>query len=285
MPRVGRGYIGRDDLTAAAFMELETLPNVGRLYKTGDRVRWLVDGNLDFLGRVDFQVKLNGQRIETGEIEATIKDVVGVSDVLVMLHKGTSGAASLVAYVLPASVNETAVMEACRKQLPPFMVPSSTIAIDVWPLNANGKIDRKALPAPNAGDASDDGALPCGLIEEAVAEAVKQTLNLDEVTRNSNLFSLGLTSLRGAVLVMELKKRRLFPSVMAVLDNATVQGIAKSCEEAAPTVSRNNMTSTQFRIKDFGTHKITPTSLSQQELLFFDQIHKGSDCFNTYPGN
>jgi non-ribosomal peptide synthetase component F len=101
-PKVSLGYAGRKDLTAKAYMHMDSVVSGGRMYATGDRVRWLPSGDLEFLGRVDFQIKLNGQRIEAGEIEAVVeKHVAGVKEVLVMLRKSAGGADHLAAYVLP----------------------------------------------------------------------------------------------------------------------------------------------------------------------------------------
>ena len=148
--KVARGYIGRADLTAASFVSVPALPLAGRLYKTGDRVRWLQDGNVDFLGRVDFQVKLNGQRIEAGEIEAVLRQAEGVRDAVVVVQKTKAGVTRLVAYVVPGDVEAEGALEVCRSQLPAYMVPAVVVGLREWPLNSSGKVDRKQLPPPHA---------------------------------------------------------------------------------------------------------------------------------------
>ena len=124
----------------------------GRLYKTGDRVRWLRDGRLDFLGRVDFQIKINGQRVETGEIESVLSQCPGVRDALVIAKASSNGTMRLVGYVLGDGLDTGGVLDVCRAQLPVYMVPSALVELSEWPLNANGKVDRKQLPQPGKTD-------------------------------------------------------------------------------------------------------------------------------------
>ena len=178
-PKVARGYIGRPDLTAASFLTLpashQLPPAAGRVYRTGDLVRWLPDGNLVFLGRVDFQVKLNGQRIETQEIEAVVRQVPGVQDALVTVCKTPAGVPRLVAYCVVgeagAAGGEAAALgeeakRACTEQLPGYMVPSLVVALEAWPLNSSGKVDRKALPAPDWGSSAQEYVAPSGELED-----------------------------------------------------------------------------------------------------------------------
>ena len=181
-PKVGRGYIGRPDLTEKSFVHVRSLPDAGRLYKTGDRVKWLPDGSVDFLGRVDFQVKLNGQRLETGEIEALLRQAEGVGDALVVLWTSSDNRPRLVGYVVGANADEASLREICSKALPGYMVPSVFMPLPEWPLNANGKIDRKRLPAPTLDDeaATDDGS-SMDSVERGIAEAFKQVLHLQHL--------------------------------------------------------------------------------------------------------
>ena len=139
--QLSAGYIGRQDLTAASFSH-----SFGRFYHTGDLVKTLPGGLLQFQGRKDWQIKLNGQRIETGEIEAVIRQAVGVVDALVSLRKSPSGAVRMVAHVLPESVQPKEVIKYCKANLAQCMVPMSVLPLAKWPLNRNGKVDRAALP-------------------------------------------------------------------------------------------------------------------------------------------
>ncbi|MEU8393530.1 amino acid adenylation domain-containing protein, partial [Micromonospora sp. NPDC048843] len=144
---VARGYAGRPDLTAERFVP-DPFGSGGRLYRTGDVVRWLPDGDVEFLGRVDDQVKIRGYRVELGEVRAVVAEHDGVRDVVVSVFEPTPGDRRLVAYVVAADggvVDAGELGQWCRVRLPEYMVPSAFVGLDVIPLNANGKVDRRAL--------------------------------------------------------------------------------------------------------------------------------------------
>jgi len=232
-PKVARGYMGREDLTRGSMMELATLPDAGRLYKTGDRVRWLRDGNLDFIGRVDFQVKLNGQRLETGEIEATVRLVEGVNDALVTVHKG-SGTARLVVYVVPATVPIEKILSACREQLPAYMVPSVVMRLEEWPLNANGKIDRKQLPEPDLGVSVEQYVAPTTTTEILVQAAFASSLGVpvDKISLTEDFFTMGGTSLTAVRVMQELRQKTDRPdlSIALLLKARNIRGLAEELD-------------------------------------------------------
>ena len=227
-PKVARGYIHRPDLTHTAFVS--ALPIAGRQYKTGDRVRWLQDGNLEFLGRMDFQIKLNGQRIETGEIEAVLRQAAGVQEALVLVDQTPAGMARLVAYVVPADVEREVLINVCQSQLPGYMVPSVVVALEEWPLNANGKVDRKLLPAPEWGkeQAANHVAARTGT-EQWLVDAAQQVLQVQSVSANADLLGLGLTSLLAVRLSSLLGTRNsVRVSSTLIMQHRTVCGIAKA---------------------------------------------------------
>src|SRR5690606_8752656 len=153
--QVGRGYSGRDDLTAERFVPDPYSRTPGaRLYKTGDLARYLPDGAIDYLGRLDHQVKIRGQRIELGEIEATLDQHAGVAQSVVMAREDSPGDQRLVAYVVrrQADLAITAMKEHLSAQLPAYMVPSAFVLLAELPLTSSGKVDRKQLPAPGSAD-------------------------------------------------------------------------------------------------------------------------------------
>jgi amino acid adenylation domain-containing protein len=196
---VVRGYWKRPELTAERFLA-DPFHREGRIYRTGDVARFMPDGNLEFLGRVDFQVKLRGFRIELGEIEATLEQMPSIRQAVVVAREDKPGDMRLVAYVV-AKTNESATPASLRaaltSKLPEYMVPSHFVFLDRLPLTSNGKIDRKALPpvsvsGAGAGGVDDD---PHSEIERVIAGAWAHALGVDRVSRNDNFFDLGAHSL------------------------------------------------------------------------------------------
>ncbi|MFN9548275.1 MAG: non-ribosomal peptide synthetase, partial [Cyanobacteriota bacterium] len=197
---VARGYLGRPELTAEKFIELDVLDRRERVYKTGDLVRWLPDGNLEFLGRVDSQVKIRGFRIELGEIEAALMSCDGIREALVLAREEGPGEKRLVAYVTTDAAAESAdratgsadaaplpaVLKAhLQSRLPAYMVPAAFVTLHSLPLTPNGKLDRKALPAPEA-EAYATGAYvpPEGPVEESLAAIWRELLGSKRVGRH-----------------------------------------------------------------------------------------------------
>ncbi len=206
---VARGYWKRPDLTAERFLTIPALAGQHgdnrRIYRTGDLARFLPDGNIDFLGRADDQIKLRGYRIEPGEIEALLETCSGIRQAVVILREDREGDKRLVAYLVadgtnPASQELSAALRAAlAAKLPDYMVPSGFVFLDALPLTGNGKIDRKALlklPPPNlASAASHNGAEPANEMERIVASVWQQALAIPSVGLTDNFFDLGAHSL------------------------------------------------------------------------------------------
>lgn len=196
---VVRGYLHRPDLTSERFLT-DPFRAGGRLYRTGDLARFLADGNLEFMGRTDFQVKIRGHRIELGEIEATLEQQPGVRQAVVVAGADQQGEKVLAAYVVAKSgesVNTDVLRGAVAASLPGYMVPPYFIFLESLPLTANGKIDRIALPPISLqSDASLDGGEDLqGEFEQILGRAWAQSLGLSRVRRSDNFFSLGGHSL------------------------------------------------------------------------------------------
>ncbi|MET0395625.1 MAG: amino acid adenylation domain-containing protein, partial [Longimicrobiaceae bacterium] len=191
---VARGYLNRPELTAERFVDDPFAP--GRLYRTGDRVRWMADGSLEYLGRLDEQVKVRGFRIEPGEIEAALRRAPGVADCAVVAREDETGTAGrrLVAYVVGDAEAE-ALRDRLRRTLPEHMVPSAFVALDALPLTTNGKLDRRALPAPELASADERYEAPADETEQALAGIWAEVLRVDRVGRRDNFFELGGHSL------------------------------------------------------------------------------------------
>lgn len=191
---LARGYVNRPDLTADRFVPhpFSRAPGA-RLYRSGDRVRYLPDGNVEFLGRLDNQVKIHGFRIELGEIETVLAQHPAVGDCVVVANKDGMSA-RLVAYVTPAASSATNELRAyLRERLPEYMVPAAFIELAVLPLTANGKVDRDALPAPASVPTADSTAFhaPSTATETILADIWAQVLRLERVGVDNNFFELG----------------------------------------------------------------------------------------------
>ena len=202
---LARGYLNRADLTAERFIA-DPFAQGERLYRTGDLVRWREDGQLEYLGRLDHQVKIRGLRIELGEIEAELLSHPAVREAVVVAQEGSSGS-RLVAYVVPQAEIEldTAVLrERLGQQLPDYMVPGVMVTLEALPLNANGKVDRKALPKPDL-SRSLQCEPPHGKSEEALAAIWSEVLGIEQVGRHDNFFELGGHSLLAVQMVARVQ--------------------------------------------------------------------------------
>ncbi len=244
---VALGYWNRAELTAEKFVADPFDPG-RRLYRTGDRGRWRHEGTLEHLGRLDFQVKLRGFRIELGEIEAVLQQSPGVAQCVVMAREDTPGDKRLAAYVVMRagqSLNEPGLREGLRRQLPSYMLPQQLVALDALPLLPNGKINRKALPAPVAsvGALADDAAPepPATPTEQAVAQVWQALLQLPSVNMTADFFALGGHSLM-AVRLMALLASRV-PALQGqrlpltlLLEAPTIRSLARHID-AQRTVS------------------------------------------------
>ncbi|MEV0434287.1 non-ribosomal peptide synthase/polyketide synthase [Nocardia sp. NPDC050413] len=192
--QLARGYVGRPELTAGRFVA-DPAAAGERMYRTGDLVRWTTNGELEYLGRTDFQVKLRGLRIELGEIEAILDGVEGAARAVVVVRDDAGVGEQLVAYVVAeaGAVTVDALREAALRALPAYMVPAAFVLLDELPVNASGKLDRKALPAPARTVVA--YTEPAGPMEETVARVFGEVLGLERIGRDDDFFALGGNSL------------------------------------------------------------------------------------------
>lgn len=203
--QLAHGYLGRDDLTAERFLADPFLPGE-RIYRTGDVGRWRSDGAVEYLGRSDHQVKLRGLRIELGEIEAALRELPGMERVEVLLRQDTPGDARLVAYVPAALADAVMLRSHLATRVPDYMVPSAFVGVDQWPVTANGKLDRNALPKPPQQEAG--GLLPRTPLEQELAMLFAQALGREAaVAVDADFFSLGGDSLSAVHLLLAIEKR------------------------------------------------------------------------------
>jgi amino acid adenylation domain-containing protein len=246
---VARGYLNRPELTAERFIASPFVAG-DRLYKTGDLGRYLADGNIEFLGRNDFQVKIRGYRIELGEIEARLSSYPGVREAVVLAREDAAGDKRLAAYIVQLDPQESGaprieeLREFLRQKLPEHMVPSSFVTLEKLPLTSNGKIDRRALPAPDErAYATPTSEAPVGPVETTIAEIWVQVLGIDRIGRHDNFFALGGHSLLAVRLLVAVNKSfgRQLP-LRTIYDSPTVAGLAslldsKTVTQLSPIVS------------------------------------------------
>ncbi|MFL6248597.1 MAG: amino acid adenylation domain-containing protein, partial [Thermoanaerobaculia bacterium] len=259
---LARGYLGRAAMTAERFVADPFGP--GRMYRTGDLTRWRADGTLEFLGRVDHQVKLRGFRIELGEIEAALLDIVSEACV-VARDDGPSGK-QLVAYVVPQSVDIALLRRELAARLPDYMVPSAFVTLDALPLNANGKVDRAALPAP--GRERDTYRAPRTRKEEILCTLFAELLSLDRVSIDENFFSLGGDSIVAIQLVSRARKAGLDLTPRDVFQHQTIEALA--------AVSREQ-TVREVWDADAATGEVIPTPIMH---WLFDNAGDRMDAFS-----
>ncbi|WP_296548972.1 non-ribosomal peptide synthetase, partial [Rhodococcus sp. (in: high G+C Gram-positive bacteria)] len=270
--QLARGYHDRPDLTADRFVADPF--GGGRMYRTGDIVRWNRDGRLEYLDRADFQVKIRGYRIELGEIEVALRDLTDVRDVAVVVRSDARTGDRLIAYVVPAGgpFGEDAVRSALAERLPSYMVPSAFVELDALPLNTNGKLDRAALPAPDV-DAGEFRA-PTTPVEEVVADAVAELLGVERAGLDDDFFALGGNSLLatqlaarlGAALDTKVPVRKVFEaptvgSLAAHIQPSVGEG-ARAPLVAGPRPER------------------IPLSLAQQRMWTLNRVDPDSGVYN-----
>jgi acyl carrier protein len=215
---VARGYLNREELTAERFVKDPFSANPdARMYRTGDLGRWRADGNIEYLGRNDSQVKIRGFRIELGEIEARLQEHRDIREAVVVAREDQAGEKRLVAYYVAqeamaheagSQLNVSELRTHLQQRLPEHMVPAAYVQLEQMPLTPNGKLDRKALPAPE-GDAyaRREYEAPQGEVEEAIAQIWQELLRVDQIGRNDNFFELGGQSLLAMQLMLRLRSR------------------------------------------------------------------------------
>jgi amino acid adenylation domain-containing protein/non-ribosomal peptide synthase protein (TIGR01720 family) len=259
---VARGYLYRPELTAEKFIPDHFGGKAeARLYRTGDLGRWLPDGSIEYLGRIDDQVKIRGYRIELGEIENALEQFEGVSQAVVVA-KGTTDNKSLIAYILPdGTFDRQAISTYLEGKLPDYMVPSLFIKIDKIPVTPNGKVDRKALPDPDAGTLSENAYVaPRNETEEVLAEIWQQLLEIDQVGIHDDFFALGGHSLLSIRLIAAIRKKLGKEIALTnIFDAPTIAGLAASL--SAPDAAAQTAAA--------GEHHIIPLNKSTSQTTVF----------------
>jgi len=283
---LARGYLARPDLTAERFVPSPYSQNPGaRLYRTGDRVRYLPDGNIEYLGREDHQVKIRGFRIELGEIESALGAHEQVREAVVTVREDRPGEKRLVAYVAPDAeqpVSPAELRRYLRERLPEYMAPAAFVVLAAMPMTANGKIDRNALPEPGTDQAgiNEAQAMPRTLTEELLCGIWQAVLGVNCIGIHDNFFDLGGHSLMAVTLIGRIRKTfQIEVQISRLFERPTVSMLASSIDE-------------EIRVgHGLRTHPIVPAprdvdlplSFAQQRLWFIDQLSPGN-VSNNIPG-
>jgi amino acid adenylation domain-containing protein len=281
---VARGYLQRPELTAERFIPdpFTTEPGA-RLYRTGDLARYNRDGQLEFLGRLDYQVKIRGLRIELEEIEAVLATHEAVGECLVLAREDAPGDKRLVAYLVAApgeTLPETSVLRRyLRDKLPDYMIPAAFVALDGWPLTTSGKVDRRALPAPEVSDAATLADAPGArsAVEEIVAGIWCEVLGHARVGVSDNFFEIGGHSLLATQVMSRL--REAFQTELP-LSRFYESPILSELASAIEALMKTGRTTRVPPLERLARVDASPLSFAQQRLWFFDQLEPSSPIYN-----
>jgi len=282
---VTRGYLNRPELTEQRFIASPF--GAGRLYRTGDRARCSAGGELLFEGRLDDQVKIRGFRIELGEVQAALAADAEVAECAVIADSEGSGDTRLAAYVVPARGDadpaslRAALREGLRDKLPEYMVPSSFTLLESLPLTTNGKLDRRALPAPAEDRAAHEPTPPRTELERELAEVWRELLGVELVGVDDDFFELGGHSLLAAQLAARVRARvGASLSVRDVFEEPTVAGQARRIEAARDSGPDPGEAAPAPAIGARRAGEAWPLSSSQQQLWLIDQWDPGAPTYN-----
>ena len=276
---VGRGYWNKPELTAERFVADPFVPG-SRMYRTGDVAKFLPNGTIQCLGRIDQQVKIRGYRIELGEIESVLGKLPLVRECVVVAREDQDGEKRLVAYVIAESgsaVTAREMREWVKEALPEYMVPSAFVLLDRLPLTPNGKIDRKALPAPEVEAESAVGSME-NPIEEMIANIWAEVLKTSEINQTANFFELGGHSLLATKVVARIRQAmQVNLPLGAIFESPTVGGLAARVNTLLR--ASTSLSETPFLPANWGNTP-KPLSFSQRRLWFLDQLEPNNPFYN-----
>ena len=269
---LARGYLGKPELTSERFIENPFCPGE-RIYRTGDLARWLPDGNAEFLGRMDRQVKIRGARIELGEIESSLLEMSEVKEVIVDVRGEENNNKFLCAYVvIEQSVSTEEFRTRLSKKLPAYMIPACFIQLDALPLNRNGKVDRNLLPSPESGSSLIYEA-PRNVTEEIIAKIWSDILEINEVGINNNFFELGGHSLKGTLISSRIRKElNVELPLKELFKTPTVAGISRYLNNARPTM--------HISIDSLDEKEYYATSFTQKRMWILNLLQPESPAYN-----
>ncbi|GAA0373338.1 non-ribosomal peptide synthetase [Bacillus horti] len=269
---VALGYLNQAPLTKERFVPDPFLPE-GRMYRTGDLARWLPDGRIEYLGRMDQQVKLRGYRVETGEVESQLLKLAGVRDAVVLVREH-GGEKQLCAYYVADQDLDVAELKAKLKaKLPDYMIPTLMMSMEKLPLTANGKIDRAQLPEPDRTQLAWSEEPPAGEVEERLAQLWQDVLGVEHVGRGDHFFEMGGHSLKATQLLTRIHKEfQVEVPLRSIFKASQFIDMAKAIEQASlkeKGVIPNIESRSEYR-----------TSPAQKQILAIQQMNKESISYN-----
>ncbi len=279
---LARGYLHRPDLTALAFLPDPFNGEPGaRMYKTGDLVRLMADGNVEFLGRIDHQVKLRGFRIELGEIESVLRRHRQIKDAVVLMQEDSPANKFLTAYIIPegsSEIDRTEIRSYLKENLPDYMVPTAYVTMDSFPLTPSGKIHRRLFPKPQESDLGlSEKIAPRTPVEELLAALWKDILKVSDVGANDNFFDLGGHSLMATQLVSRIRDAfEIELPLRDIFESPVLSALALKIEQ----LRLQDPTLKQPPLEPVPRDGDLPLSFSQQRLWFLDQLAPGSASYN-----
>ncbi|AUS80720.1 hypothetical protein C1701_22905 [Actinoalloteichus sp. AHMU CJ021] len=283
-PPLARGYLGRPDLTARTFVADPYSPRPGaRMYRTGDLGRWRADGTLEFLGRADFQIKLHGYRVEPAEIESLVRERGDVDEAVVVARDLDTDDPSLALYLVAAGGPELAatpdtLRAYLRERLPAHMVPRHVVVLPELPLSANGKVDRRRLPAPEEVVVPAEAAPP-DEVERTIIEVWRAVLGRDEIAPGDDFFALGGHSLLLAQVVHRLRQALdVELPLRALFDFPTVRELAARVRRVGEAPVGDVPPLVELRPRDPG--EPTPLSHAQERMWFLGRMFPDSAMYN-----
>jgi amino acid adenylation domain-containing protein len=281
---LARGYLGPADLTAERFLPNPFGEDGGRFYRTGDWGRFQADGTIEYLGRLDDQVKVRGYRVELGEIESVLNEHSSVKQSAVVAIEDERRDKRLLGYVVGENgVTVQSLKAYLRERFPEYMIPGAILMLEEMPLTANGKIDRKRLPSAKdfGGQGEQEYLGPRTPVEELLAGIFEELLRLDRVGIRENFFEIGGHSLLATQVVS--RARRVFGAeigVKSIFENPTVEGLANTIEEAVSAGEWDEVPPLVRVARDGGKGERLPLSFAQQRLWFIEQLGSGKAAYN-----
>ncbi|MCD6569379.1 MAG: amino acid adenylation domain-containing protein, partial [Deltaproteobacteria bacterium] len=276
-PGVARGYLNKEEMTSESFVPNPFISGE-RIYRTGDLGRWLSDGNMEFLGRIDHQIKMRGYRIELEEVEAILARYEGIRDCVVVDRDDVIGNKYLVGYYVSGDdIPITDLRAYLKESLPEYMVPSRFMRMESLPLTPNGKVDRKALPEPEGlrPDMESEYVAPRNEVEEIVADIWKEILGLDKVGIHDNFFDLGGHSLKVTQVVSRIRKKLgVDLPVRSVFEEPTIEGLCR-------VIASLDSSEYKYRqIEVLPKQDYYKLSHAQKRLWFLDHLMPGTATYN-----